>query len=342
MTITIPPGNLDPVLQANRWPGTTFILQPGVHYTDGHVAFDDLDSCMIPPGCTLQGSGDGRTEIQLCDGVGYREVLTGGARSAKTDTPAVIVRDVVIDCGDWKGTKIGLHLWGTGCRVERVRVLRVRGDRNDPHPNEGFGILINDGYSQDGEAGTDGGHVVEDCVVKASGYSTACYVGCLRRPGRSLLRSHVRRVQCIGSNGAHAAFAANADTTLEDCTAESFVRGLFMDTDSVHAVQVRGCHFKAIQWGVEVRTEKPGAVVDGIRFCDCRFEFQANEWAQPVLSVNAAGSGSSIQGIRFHECQLLQAGKFASAGRYQGPNVETASFLNCEWRGPWQAHIVQP
>ena len=67
--ITIPPGEIDTVLKAYRYP-CRFILQPGEYTTKGIWNFlNDFDCCMLPPQSELIGAGSQTTILKLSNPV---------------------------------------------------------------------------------------------------------------------------------------------------------------------------------------------------------------------------------------------------------------------------------
>lgn len=346
MNIHIPPGVvIDPILRANRANGTTFHLATGDYFTHGHAAFADLDFCMLAPGCSIIGAGQYKTHLRLMNSNdGYSEILTGGSRTGKespTISPAqMVVADLTVDASGKKEATIGVHLWTEFSLVERVGVRGIGGDRTLSVPNEGFGILLNNGHHRPWNS--DGGHCVRDCVITASSYATACYVGCVSRPDVPMSHSLVERVQCLGRHNAHAAFAANQWTTFRYCNAEGFTRGLFMDTDSVGNVVVSRGAFRNIAIGLEIRGEVPGVSVLDFLIQSTSFQFAPQGWGQAFLLVSLHDT-VRMSGVRMADCTFRQEGKLASKGRMQGPGIQAPSISRCRWEGAeWQDVIVQP
>lgn len=368
MKITIPPGSLDGHLTAYRNPGTEFILLPGEYYTRGAFAFPEHDLCMLAPECSLIGAGSDRTTIELVNEATshngkptqYVEVLTGGAR---TRYGSVHLRfegftvDPLINM-----PVVALHAWTSRATIRDVVVRSVCGSRTWAGPvKEGFGILVNNAATPDP---VDGGHVIEDCTVYATGYTadpiegpaaaenyvTGIFVGCPKRYPVPMLQSCVRRCRVvgldIGSGATHAGFAANAMTQLDDCEAWHVRRAMFCDTGPVENVTINRLRAHGIEWALDLRVAESGHYRRFIDVRDSEFYFAADPhggWNQAVLLADETGRPETvIEHVRFDRCRFVSAAPQASEGRLRGL-VRNVSFRSCEWvgSGDWRMVVLQ-
>jgi len=349
ISINLTPCDLDPWLKHARTPGTVFRLGPGDFTTGGAFGFAEHDLCMLAPGCRLIGAGSLLTRIRLCQPVtehggiptNYIESLTGGARTIGT-SEHLEMSGFTLDLYGVEMTmpRIGIHLWTSKATIRDVRVMGVRGMREwHGEVDEGFGILINNAYSSD----CDGGHRIKDCHIaltepKHENYTTAMFVGCPKR-AVEMLRSIVSDVRCVAS-GAHAAFAANANTTFTNCEAHGFIRAFFCDTAAIQNVVIRNMLASGLSWGVHI---EGGSAIAGFAVHDSLFCFAArpNDWAQAVRIESIASHG-----VRFNNCEFFageEAKKtgLASMGRTAGANTGAVEMHNCRWHGPWKPAVIQ-
>lgn len=252
---------------------------------------------------------------------------------------------------------VGVHLWTSRAAVRDVMVVGVFGSRTHPGPvKEGFGILINNASRET----RDGGHVVEDCVVLAAdrnwvgeNFCTGIYVGCVSRGGVVMMPSVVRRCLVGGDlqSPFHAGYAANAETTFEQCHARSCVRAFFCDTGRVYEVVIDGMVALDVTWALDLRAALVG---DSRRFISVRrstFRFctfiattaRSMGWVQALL---LADETSDVGQTMFHYVDLIDcvfhapSGGKASKGRFQG-NVASVTEMGCRWVGDWQPIVLQ-
>lgn len=358
-TINIPPGALDYFLRAHREPGTTFVLEAGVYWTSGCFRFDDVDLCMVAPGCRIVGAGSSLTTIEVRDPVmshggrptQYYEALTGGARTTGQSQSISLVGftlrlDPIAPC-------IGIHLWTSNAVVVDVRVLDVFGSRTHSGPvREGFGILINNAAQQS----VDGGHHLKSCAVLpaetrdgAENYTTGIYVGAVSRASSRMLPSIVNQCSVVGHTlaRAHAAYAANALTTFTACYAWGCVRAFFCDTGVIHDVLIQRMHARQIQWALDLRVAQPGDTRRFITLRESDFEFQPAtpaSWAQAVLLADETPSpgGTSIEHVEIIDSKFYapRSHSLLSKGRCRG-NVTQVIESGCLWAGPWRDPELQ-
>lgn len=349
MTIPIPPGTLDPFLRGYRSPGTRFVLGPGRYETRGAWAFEDLDFCMLAPGCVLSGDPYGGTILAMSDpferpGSPYFEMLTGGARSAGTSSGLVVEHLTLV--APVRPT-VALHLWTSRSRVRQVRVTGLNGNRA-LQPGEGFGILINHAHRAD----VDGQHCIESCSVdlRPGAYASGIYLGLDPRPGVHLGSSVVRDCAVTVEQGgsAHCGFGVGSRSVIEGCTVTGCERPFFADTRSGIDSVIRECRAYECSIGVELRVEQSAISRERITVADCGFVFRATApyVAGLVLVAEGAGETGVIQNVVMERCTLVQTGPVACyLGSASGPNVRgvalrhvTAGPARAEWREPQLAN----
>lgn len=284
--ISIPPGEIDNVLKAYRYP-CRFILQPGDYTTRGIWNFiTNFDGCMLPPQSELIGAGSQVTTLKLLNPVTstagsglYPQyaVLTGGNRiSGSNVLPATRskVTGLTIDC-TYNMPIIGLQLWTTNATVEDVVVTNVWGDWNTTW--EGFGILINNSGNINK---IDGGHSIKNCkvYVKAGAYATGLYVGCVER-SVPLEHSVVEncKVLCYDIGVLpHAAYGINSQTTIKNCESYGFDYAIFNDTGNSKNTFILDSVFRKIGYSyIALRANHSGWYRENIITDNCLIEFDS-------------------------------------------------------------------
>lgn len=356
MTITIPPGSLDSVLRNNRQPGTTFRLLEGEYTTQGGFAFESNDLCVLAPGCFLIGAGSGRTRIKARNvdtkiggkDAQYVELLTGGART-KGWSRALGMDGFTLDCSEIKVPTVAIHTYSTCTTIKDVVVEDVMGTRSWPGDvDEGFGILVNNSA----EADVDGGNSIDGCTVitralsAGENYTTAVYMGCVKRPGVLHMHNHVRNVRVLAPTPAHAGFGVNDRTTIEDCEVHGFVRAIFCDTGNGSDVLIRNMKAWDCTWALDFRAVEESVLRTRTVIADSQFVFKQagpTEWVQAVLLE--AVPNAYIEQVRLQRCTFVARGILASKARLRGHGVADVYEEECTWIGnpdhPWQDAVVQ-
>lgn len=358
-TITIPPGSIDHHLRTYRQAGTRFVLESGEYTTQGTFAFAEHDLCMIPPGCALIGAGRHQTTIRVVSPVmehegkatRYYEALTGGARTA-SNSVNLQVQGFTLDL-DPTVPCVGIHLWTSGALVRDVVVQGVFGSRTHSGPvKEGFGILVNNAARQS----VDGGHQIEDCAVlpavapnDGENYCTGIYVGAVNRAMSRMLPSFVRACSVVGDgiSMTHAAFAANALTTFDQCYAHRVARAFFCDTGRVNDIVVDRMHAARVVWALDLRVAWLGEAKRFVSVRRSRFDFQPadspEKWVQAVLLADESlnPGQTPIENIELLGCRFVapKVGQ-ASKGRCRG-DVSGVIESGCRWVGEWQPPVLQ-
>jgi hypothetical protein len=268
---------------------------------------------------------------------GYAEILTGGARTAGHSS-SVSVKDIsIIAPSDI--TVVGLHLWTRQSIVEDVVVYNIFGDRGATGPvKEGFGILIN---NSSGLAGFDGGHRIFDCWValastETENYSTAIFVGCVSRG--PMLRSRIENCVVIAKD-AHAGYAFNDRTTIQNCEVVGCRRAVFVDTGPIRDSHINGLDASRVAWALDLRGTGERR---GITLKDSTFDFRAVDgWAQGVL-ISDDDSGASASGVHVAGCTFIAptVGR-ASKARLRGKNVADFTESGNLWVGGWESPVIQ-
>lgn len=248
--------DFDAVLKKYR-SNTRFVLQPGTYYTRGCWAFGDCDYCNLGADCELIGSGSAVTTIKLAedyaDKVGtspavYMETFIAGSRSDRSDR--LVIEGILFDATCAGLPSSGLHTYSTGCRIEDVRVIGIRGDWTKMIGQqvgiEAFGILQN----RSPNSPVHGGCRILGCRVDvpAGEYATAIFCGIVSTaPLKDDITQSVMR-DCIATSSqaptgkqSHASFACNMMTLMDSCTSFGFDRFFFCDTGEVSDVQIRNC-----------------------------------------------------------------------------------------------------
>lgn len=284
--ISIPPGEIDSVLKAYRYP-CRFILQPGDYTTRGIWNFlTNFDCCMLPPQSELIGAGSQLTTLRLFNPVTstvgsgiYPQyaILTGGNRSSGSNviqSSRMKISGLTIDC-NYNMPVIGIHLWTTNAIVEDVVVTRVGGDWNTKW--EGFGILINNSGNVNQ---IDGGHVVRNCkvYVESGAYVTGLYIGCLQRKiplEHSLIENC--KVLCYEDGPLpHAAYGINSQLTLKNCEAYGFDHAIFNDTGNTYNVLITDSVFRKTGYSyMALRANESGWDRENIMTDNCFIEFDS-------------------------------------------------------------------
>ena len=239
--------NFDAIFKFHRGP-TTFILGPGIYDTQGCWSYSGYDWAMVGPNSSIIGTaGSVDTVIRLAadytndvNGVPaqYIETIIGGG-GLSSGSEQMRFSGFKVDCYNARLPVIGLHAFSSGCIVNDVVVNDINGVWG---AMEGFGILVNDGLNSKG-----GGSSIINCKVTilpgAKSYCTGIYMGSLAQ-----LRAPNAIRDCIsgaivttGVTRAHAAFAANENTTISNCVGNGFERFLFGDTGNIGDIDVINC-----------------------------------------------------------------------------------------------------
>lgn len=355
MIIHVPPGPLDPVLRANRQPGTQFRLGDGVYTTRGAFAFEHLDCCMLAPECTLTGLGPHRTRIVATDVdievngsvAHYVEVLTGGTRSTGS-CAHLAMSGFTLDCSNTDVPTVGIHTWSRDVQLSNLRVEGVVGWRTWHGPRkEGFGIVVNN-------AGTDtmdGGVHLRDCTVVTrtltgeENYCTGIYAGIITR-NRPNFHNTVRRCRVVAPSRAHAAFGFNDNTRFEDCEDIGVRRSFFCDTGPSIDVGITRHRSQGCEWALDLRMPSHHFARRRITVADSLFVFtpDVSRWAQALLLD--AQDDAVIERVTLEKCTFVAMGANASKGRMHGKNVRHIHEKSCTWiphtpDTPWQDPIQQ-
>ena len=348
-TIEIPPGeSIDRYLRDFRDPGTTFVLGAGEYTTAGCFDFPEHDLCMLAPECQMVGAGSGKTFL-VGYGIetkhegkptGYAEILTGGART-RNYSESIYVRGLSV-FADSGMPCVGLHLWSSRAYVDDVRAEDLHGYRDHAGPvKEAFGILINNSA---GKPSADGGHLVRNCAVyldpaDSENYTTAIFIGCVKRTGSPLLRSAGIGCLAVADGDGHAAFAMNDRTTFIDCESVGFRRAVFVDTGPIRDSHILRMDATECGWALDLRGSGERR---GITLQDSSFAFRdIDGWAQGLL-VSDDDSGAPACGIHVEGCRFLAPGTGrASVARLRGKNVEDFTEFRNLWAGKWEPSTIQ-
>lgn len=243
--------DFDAVLKKYRT-NTRFVLRAGTYFTRGAWSFAEFhDCCNLGANCELIGAGSAVTTIKLdpdyedkviTTPAVYIETLIGGSRSDRSDR--LVIEGITVDATCDGLPSSGLHTYSTGCRIEDVRVIGIRGDWNTMI--EAFGILQN----RSPNSPMHGGCRILGCRVDvpAGQYATAIFCGIVSTaPLRNDITTSVIRdtiatsSQATSGKQSHAAFACNMYTLVDACTAFGFDRFFFCDTGEVSDVQIQNC-----------------------------------------------------------------------------------------------------
>jgi hypothetical protein len=283
------PDEFDAIFKKNRG-ANTFLLYPGDYQTRGCYAFPDTNLALIDPNsCLIGRCGSQVTKISLASG--YIEVQSDGTPIAavealmlgglqQTGSERMIVGGFTLDVTAARHPTVALHAVSSGAQVLDVRVKGLRGSlatagpSGGPNGEEGFGILVNDGPGTIG-----GGSKISDCSVELNGvadsYCTAIYLGSLavRKAPNAIHGCYAKSPITAGQRQAHAAFACNENTQINNCTANGFERFVFSDTKDAGDIVISGCRgdfgYCAIDFPA-LQTEKNTTIYRRrIRVTDC-------------------------------------------------------------------------
>jgi len=251
----------------------TFLVQPGIYLTQGCYAYPQNGWAMIDPNSSLIGVGGSEaTSIVLAANyisinpqsgqpIKQVETIIGGG-SAASGSERMQVSGFRIDVNNSLLPVLGLHTFSSGSNVFDVIVVGLIGDRTKPLPTdvawEGFGILVNDSPSSRG-----GGSSIANCRAymrtgSPKTYVTGIYLGSVavqKNPNviRDCYCEAPIPTTTLPPNDAqfHAAFAANQNTLIQNCTSNGFIRFFYADTGDVGDIEITGCRGDVGQYVVD-------------------------------------------------------------------------------------------
>ena len=292
------PDEFDAIFKKNRG-ANTFLLYPGDYQTRGCYAFPDTNLALIDPNSCLIGMcGSQVTKITLASGyvetnqsgqpIKQAEALMLGGLQ-QTGSERMIVGGFTLDVTAARHPTVALHVVSSGAQVLDVRVKGLHGGINHPpegtpRGEEGFGILVNDGPGTLG-----GGSKISDCSVEVidvpDQYATGIYLGSLavRRAPNAIHGCYAFSTNSPGRLQSHAAFAANENTHISNCTASGFDRFVFCDTRDCGDLTITGCRgdfgYAAIDFTAKQTATNVSQYRRRIRIADC---ILANDLPSPI------------------------------------------------------------
>ena len=356
----------------------TFLVQPGIYLTQGCYAYPQNGWAMIDPNSSLIGVGGSEaTSIVLAANyisinpqsgqpIKQVETIIGGG-SAASGSERMQVSGFRIDVNNSLLPVLGLHTFSSGSNVFDVIVVGLIGDRTAPLPTdvawEGFGILVNDSPGSRG-----GGSSIANCRAYMRTASPKTYVTGIYLGSNTVQKNPnvIRDCYCeapiptstLPPNDAHfhAAFAANQNTLIQNCSSNGFIRFFYSDTLDLGDVEITGCRADVTKYvvdiGCEVSTGNPVTYRRRVRITNSTFSVdnpidtyavllhtqEQNTTANPNPTYNKV----NITDIDIHDCRVTSSLPPGSQAAADGIGFYTVAIRNAKTQRVWVRNCTLP